>query len=58
LGSTGLGTNIPSRTWNLKVYFLIFNFLIQSNLYTTTSLGTQKKWPLFRGGRYSEAQKN
>jgi hypothetical protein len=31
-----------------------FNILIQSNLYTTATLGTPKKRPLFRGGRYSE----
>jgi hypothetical protein len=29
-------------------------FSIQSNLNTTATLGTQKKWQLFRGGRYSE----
>ncbi len=27
---------------------------IQSNLCTTTTLGTPKKWPLCRGGRYTE----
>jgi hypothetical protein len=29
---------------------------IQSNLCTTTTLGTGKKWSLFKGGRYSEGQ--
>ncbi len=32
------------------------NKLIQSNLCTTTTLGTKKKWSLFWGGRYSEGQ--
>ena len=27
---------------------------VKSNLCTTTTLGTPKKWPLFRGGCYSE----
>jgi hypothetical protein len=27
---------------------------VQSNLCTAATLGTPKKWPLFRGGRYSE----
>ena len=31
--------------------------IIQSNLCTATTLGTRKKWSLFRGGRYSEGQK-
>jgi hypothetical protein len=30
------------------------NLKVQSNLCTTTILGTFKKWPLDRGGRYSE----
>jgi hypothetical protein len=29
---------------------------IQSNLCTTTTLGTGKKWSLFKGGHYSEGQ--
>ena len=29
-------------------------FNIQSNLCTTATLGTPKKWPLLRGGRYSK----
>jgi hypothetical protein len=30
---------------------------IQSNLYTTASLGTQKNWPLFESGRYPGADR-
>jgi hypothetical protein len=31
--------------------------VIQSNLCTTASLGTQKNWPLFKGGRYPGADR-
>jgi hypothetical protein len=40
-----------------KHFLYFFNFgknRIQSNLSTTATLGTPKKRPLFRGGRYSE----
>jgi hypothetical protein len=30
---------------------------IQSNLYTTASLGTQKNWPLFESGLYPGADR-
>ncbi len=42
------------KTFNLlpKLYILIL--AVQSNLSTATTLGTPKKWSLFRGGRYSE----
>ena len=33
-----------------------FQTTIQSNLCTTTTLGTGKKWSLFGGGRYSEGR--
>ncbi len=31
-----------------------YNFKVQTNLCTTASLETPKKWPLFRGGSCSE----
>ncbi len=33
----------------------LYKYDIQSNLCTTTTLGTPKKWPLLTGGRCSEA---
>ncbi len=45
----------------MKILYLFINLLlpvaqkiVQSNLCTTATLGTPKKRPLYRGGRYSE----
>ncbi len=43
-----------SQGTNLSFSFL---FHVQSNLCTATTLATKKKWPLFRGGCYSEGSK-
>jgi hypothetical protein len=40
---------------NKTVLMKIF-YKLQSNLCIATTLGTRKKWSLFRGGRYSEVQ--
>ena len=39
-------------------FFTIFDNNIQSNLSTTTTLGTPKLWPLLTGGRCSEVPLN
>jgi hypothetical protein len=42
---------------HLYRYVILCTKNIQSNLCTTATLGDTKKWPLFRGGRYSEVSK-
>ena len=45
------------RNSQLANFYDEFNvWVVQSNLCITTTLGTKKKWSLFRGGRYSEGQ--
>ncbi len=39
--------------FNYKL-FIFCSILVQSNLCRATTPGTPFKWPLFRGGRYSE----
>jgi hypothetical protein len=48
------GKDSPRKAYNLKN--LSLQKYIQSNLCTSTTHGTRKKWSLFRGGRYSEGQ--
>ncbi len=48
--------DLQKRTCAQLIICSKYNLRIQSNLLSTTTLGTRKKWSLFQGGCYSEGQ--